>query len=314
MNGVGGESSDVVRVGPAPGLLRIDFATGALLTVPPLLWAGNAVVGRMAVGIVPPLLLNILRWSTALIIVLPFAWRSLALHRAAIRVHWKTLFLLGVLGVAAYNSLQYLGLHSSTPTNLTLIAASGPAFILAIGAQFFGEPVTPRQLVGAALSLVGVVCVLVRGEPARLAHVDFAFGDLYMLVATVSWSLYTWILRRRPPPVPPLALMAVTMFFGILGSLPFGIAEHAFGGQATIWDRRLVWILAYVAVLPSLVALFCWNRGVARTGAQLPMYFSNLTPVFTAIISATLLAESPHLYHVAALALIVVGIRFAMPR
>lgn len=293
---------------------RIDLATIVLLTVPPLLWAGNAVVGRMAIDIVPPLLLNLLRWSTALIILLPFAWRALAAHRGELRAHWRILFLLGVLGVGVYNSLQYLGLHTSTPINLTLIAASGPVFALAIGVLFFGEAITPRQAFGAALSLAGVVCVLLRGDALRLANIDFALGDVYMLVATASWALYTWLLRRRPPPVPPLALMAATMFFGIVGSLPFAVAEHVFGSQATAWDHRLLLVLAYVAVLPSLVALFCWNRGVARAGAQLPMVFANLTPVFTAVISAALLAEPPRLYHLAALALIILGIRFAMPR
>ena len=56
---------------------RLTLPTALLLTVPPMLWAGNAVVGRLVAPLVPPLTLNFLRWGLAFLLLLPFAWRLL---------------------------------------------------------------------------------------------------------------------------------------------------------------------------------------------------------------------------------------------
>jgi len=125
------------------------------MTTPPLLWAGNAVVGRLMAGQVPPLTLNLIRWVLAALILLPLAWPAL-LPLSRITARWPHLLLIGVLGVGAFNSLQYLALVTSSPINVTLVAASMPVWMLAVGALCFGAKPTGRQLAGAALGLAGV--------------------------------------------------------------------------------------------------------------------------------------------------------------
>ena len=175
-------------------MTRLTPRLALLMTLPPALWAGNAVVGRLLVGHVPPLTLNFLRWALALGLLLPFGWRVLRapgtlLERA------PQLLLLGTLGVGAYNALQYLALVSTTPINVTLIAASMPVWMLAIGAAVYGVHPTPRQLLGALLSLAGVALVIARGDPAALARVQLVRGDLYILAAIVAWAFYSWMLE-----------------------------------------------------------------------------------------------------------------------
>src|SRR5688572_4560806 len=86
-----------------------------LLTLPPLLWAGNAVVGRMLVQEVPPLTLNMLRWLLVLAVLLAVGWPLLATAQARRELleRWRPLAVLGLLGVASYNALQYLALTTS---------------------------------------------------------------------------------------------------------------------------------------------------------------------------------------------------------
>jgi len=153
-----------------------------LLTLPPLLWAGNSVVGRLLVGQVPPLTLNFLRWVLTLAVLLPLAWRALV-PLSRIRERWPYLMTIGVLGVGAYNSLQYLALVTSTPLNVTLVASSMPVWTLLVGALFYGEKPTARQLAGGAMGLVGVALVVSRGSWQTLSTVRFVPGDLYILVA-----------------------------------------------------------------------------------------------------------------------------------
>lgn len=290
-----------------------------LMTLPPLLWAGNAVVGRLMVGQVPPLMLNALRWAIALAILLPLAWPAIATReaRAALRARWKPLALLGLLGVGAYNALQYLALTTSTPLNVTLIAASMPVGMLAVGALVYGQRATRREMLGAALSLAGVAVVLSRGDLAQLAAVRFVHGDLLMLAAMLAWAFYSWQLARphpllsgdKRPPWDWAGFLFAQMIFGVGFGSAAALGEAVLMPSAKLqWSPQVFAALAYVAVFPSLIAYRCWGLGVAAAGPAVAAFFSNLTPVFAAVLSAALLGEAPRAYHAVAFALIVAGI------
>jgi drug/metabolite transporter (DMT)-like permease len=286
-------------------------STAALLILPPLLWAGNAVIARALVGHFPPLALSFWRWALAFVVLAPFALRGIWNHRETVRRHWPVLAWTALLGVGCYNSLQYLALQTSTAVNATLIAASAPVTTLLVGAAFFGSQVSRRQWLGAAVSIAGVLWVIVRGEPAHLVRLQLAGGDLIMLIATLAWSVYTWLLRTRRPPLPLNVFLALQIGLGTLMILPFYLLEWAIAQQVPAPTAANLAALAYVALLPSLAAYYCWDRGVARAGAVLPMYFVNLTPVFAGILSYLVLAEPVGAYHVAGGALIIAGIHLA---
>lgn len=293
---------------------RIDPRTALVLTLPPLLWAGNAVFARLLVGQVPPLALSLARWVIALAIFLPFTWSALRTHSAALRAQWKDVALIGVLGVGCYNSFQYVAVQTSTAVNVTLIAASTPVFVLATGALFFGEPTRRAQWIGACVSLAGVLAVLARGDPANLLALSFVPGDLIMLAANLTWTLYTWLLRTRRPRLPFAPFLAAQMAFGVIAIAPFTIAESALGAAPIHWSPTVVAVMLYVALLPSIVAYAVWDHGVARVGAVIPVYFANLTPVAAGILSTLVLGELPRGYHLAGLLLIVAGIHLASRR
>jgi drug/metabolite transporter (DMT)-like permease len=290
---------------------RISASTAALLVAPPLFWAGNAVVARALVGDFPPLALSFARWALALLLVLPFALRGLQAAWPQFRGQWRLMFAISALGVGCYNSLQYVALQTSTAVNATLIGASAPVLTLIVGAAFFATPVRRRQWIGAALSLLGVLLVIARGDALNLARLQLDRGDLIMLVATLTWSLYTWLLRTRRPSVPATAFLALQIALGALMILPFAIAEYLWTGKMAAPTPSNLAALLYVALLPSLVAYFCWDRGVARAGAIVPMYFVNLTPVFAGLLSFFILGEPIGVYHVIGGGLIVAGIHLA---
>ncbi len=291
---------------------RFDATTLALLVLPPLFWAGNAVVGRYAAGLIAPMALNALRWLLAGLLLLPFVWRDLRPHAAVMRREWLVIAVLGVCGMGTYNALQYLALTTSTAPNVTLIAASAPIFALGFGALFFGQRIDRRRSLGAAVSIVGVLLVLVHGDFARLLTLTFVPGDLFMLVASALWSVYTWLLRTRRPPLPPMVLLFAQIALGSIFCVACALVEWQVFGKMSRFDTpAAAWVLAYVAVLPSLVGYLMWDRGVARTGATLPIFFANLAPVFAAILSALLLSEWPQWYHAAGLAFILLGIHLA---
>jgi drug/metabolite transporter (DMT)-like permease len=290
---------------------RLTLSSALLLTVPPMLWAGNAVVGRLMVPLVAPMALNFLRWLLAFVLLLPFAWRFLA-RSSPLWTHLRRFGVLGLVGIGSYNALQYLAVRTSTPINVTLVASSMPFFMLGFGTLFFGQRITGRQLTGVALSIAGVLVVLCRGDAAQLARVRFVPGDLYMLLATASWSLYSWLLTRPGDP-PELrrdwaGFLMAQLVPGLAWSALFAGAEQLIGAQPTHWGWPLAAALAYVAIGPALVAYRCWGLGVQRVGPTISAFFSNLTPLFAALLSAAFLGEPPHLFHALAFVLIVAGI------
>lgn len=290
---------------------RLTPSTALLLAIPPLLWAGNAVVGRLVNDLVPPVTLNFMRWALAFVLMLPLA--AWVLRRGSgLWSHWRRYALLGLLGVGCYNALQYLALKTSTPLNVTLVAASSPVWMLGIGALWFGQAVTGRQVLGAILSIAGVLVVLARGEWALLLAVRLVPGDVYVLLATAAWAVYSWLLVR--PGDPPAiradwaAFLMAQIVFGLGWSGLFSAGEWALTDARIQWGWPLAAALLFIAVGPAIIAYRCWGLGVQRAGPSVAGFFANLTPLFAAVMSAAFLRELPQLYHGVAFALIVGGI------
>jgi drug/metabolite transporter (DMT)-like permease len=281
---------------------KLSPSTILLLTVPPLLWAGNAIVGRLVREAVPPMTLNLLRWAIALLILLPLGHAMFRSGSGALR-NWRRYALLGLVGIGMYNSLQYLALQSSTPINVTLVASGMPVWMMLVGRLFFGAPVRRWQVAGAALSIVGVLVVLCRGDVHQLLGLRLVAGDLYMILATIAWSFYSWMLLQ-PKDEPGLrgdwaAFLATQVTYGLLWSGLFTGIEWSVGAPAIAWSGKLAAALLFVAVGPAVLAYALPGIGA---------FFVNLTPLFAALLSSAFLGELPHAYHVLAFALIVGGI------
>ncbi len=290
---------------------RLTLPTALLLTVPPLMWAGNAVVGRVVVDLIAPMTLNFFRWAIAFLMLLPFAWQVLRANSSLWR-NWRRYATLGLLGVGCYNALQYLALHTSTPLNVTLVAASMPMWMLAIGALFFGQRIKRMQAVGAVLSMAGVLVVLSRGQLDMLAKVQFVPGDFYVVLASIAWAFYSWLLAQ-PKDAPEIrqdwaAFLMAQMVFGLGWSGLLAGGEWTLTSATITWGWPLAAALLYVSVGPALLAYRSWGLGVQRVGPAIAGFFSNLTPLIAAVLSAAFLGELPHLYHVAAFVLIAGGI------
>lgn len=290
-----------------------------MLLAPPMLWAGNAVVGRWAATAIGPLWLNGFRWLVAFFLLLPFGWRALATPsaRAAVLARWPYLAALGLLGIGTYNALNYMALRTSTPVNVTLIASSLPVWSLLVGRLFFHVRPSRRQLAGAALSLAGVAVVLSHGDAASLIRIHFLEGDLLMLAAVFGWAVYSWLLARPPAAMigerrPDwnwagfLLAQCLYGFLWIIGSV--GIAEAVAPTPPIAWSGGLLAAILFVAAGPSVVAYWAWGQAVARAGPAMAAIFNNLTPLFTALLAAALIGEGPMPYHGVAFFLLVAGI------
>lgn len=289
----------------------LSLGTVTLLTIPPMLWAGNAIVGRLIYQAIPPTTLNLLRWSLAFFLLLPFAYpifkSGSSLWRDA-----KHYLMLGLLGIGLYNALQYLALQSSTPINVTLVASGMPIWMLLVGATFFGTCINKKQIAGALLSVLGVVLVLSRGSLQQLLAFQLVLGDLLMIAATIAWSFYSWLLndktRFNDMRKDWSHFLLAQISYGLIWSALFAGTEWALIDYHINWSWNLIATICFVAIGPAIIAFRCWGAGVQHAGPNVASFFVNLTPIFTALLSSAILGELPHWYHFVAFGLIVAGI------
>ena len=279
-----------------------------LICLPPLFWAGNAIAGRMAIGVMPPLQLAAWRWALALVLLAPWVAARIWRDRQRLAGQGWVLFGLSLCSVTFYNSFLYMALTATTALNATLITASLPIGIMGLSRLWLKTPIGRAQAWGILVSTVGVVLVIARGEPLALLALRFHSSDLWLLAAVASWSFYSVLLRRHPTGLDGMSLLGIQVAIGFVLILPlagleiFQIGVHWPHGTAA-WG-----LIAYVAVFPSLLAYGLWNYGVAQLGPNLAGLYSNLIPVFTAFLGVVVLGEPLMWFHLVALAFILGGI------
>jgi drug/metabolite transporter (DMT)-like permease len=276
-----------------------------LTAVAPLCWGGNIVLGRGMADIIPPVSFAFWRWMIAFLILLPFTWRTARQDWSRVVKSWKIMCVLSILGVSFFNTMLYTAVHTTTAINGAMIQTAMPAVIILATLVMFREKVSALQIMGVAICILGAFIVILRGRWDTLLGMSFASGDILMMGAVILYALYSALLRRRPA-VHPLSFLLYTFGLGILFLLPLYIWELA--GSATMnLNHRVILSILYVAVFPSIVAYFCWNRGVEVLGANRTGLFINLIPVFASVLAILFLGESLQAFHFFGMSLIFGG-------
>lgn len=277
-----------------------------LLTLTALMWGGNAVAGRLAIGEISPMVLTTLRWIAVVLLMAVVARRKVAADWPQLRVRLPFVAALGALGFTAFNALFYVAAHSTAAINLGIIQGAVPVLVLLGALLFYGTPVRPIQILGVLVTLVGVAVIAARGEFARLTALEFNEGDLLMLFACLLYAGYTVALRSRPN-VSGLAMFTVMAGAAFVTSLPL-LALEIWLGQVR-WPSLAGWgIVAFVTIFPSFLAQVFFMRGVELIGPGRAGVFVNLVPVFAAALGVMVLGEEFVWFHGLALAFVLLGI------
>ncbi|WP_437602460.1 DMT family transporter [Sorangium sp. So ce590] len=281
-----------------------------LLFVTPALFTANMVLARATADFIPPVALAELRWLGVVLVLLPFCGRELWRGRASLRRDWARYALLGLLGMGICGAGVYHGAASTTATNIGLIYAASPVIILLLSRAMFGDRLSRRQGLGAGLALTGVLVIVLRGDPAALLALSFSTGDLVILVAAISWALYTVLLKRWPDPLGVSARLTAIALAGVIVLLPLLGWELATRGPPD-FDLRTVAAVLTLVLVPGVGAYATYgyitqHLGPSRTGLLLYM-----SPVYTAVMAWMLLGEAFALHHWLGAALVLPGLFFA---
>ena len=277
----------------------------ALLTIAPLCWAGNVVVARGIVDPFPPVSLAFWRWSLATMILLPFAGKQAVHDWKTVLTHWKVMALLSITGISVFNTLLYASVQTTTAINAALIQTVMPAVIIIFSLLIFKEKIRVVQTIGVAVSMAGALVVIMRGQLSNVLQLAFVQGDLLMFLAIFFYALYSVFLKKRPA-MHPLSFLFYIMAMGSLGLLPVYIWERL-GSETLGLDATFLFSILYFALFPSLVAYFCWNKGVALMGPNRAGLFINLVPIFASFMAVIWLQETLEWFHLGGLLLVITG-------
>lgn len=295
---------------PAPSFFARIFGNAYLLLVlTALFWAGNTIAGRAMAGTVPPLTLAWLRWMIAAAIILPLAWPHLKRDWSVIRRHWPILALLGTLGAAIFISLYYTGLTMTTALNALIINSAVPILIPLAVFVLYRETLNRWQALGICLSLMGVIAVITKGDPAILIQLDLNRGDLFVLAAMCVFSIYTALLRKQPK-MHWISFGACCFTVASIVTFPLFLSE-VFRGKLIDPTPGAFLAILYVGTLPSVVAQIMYIRGVELIGGSRAGAFLHLIPLFGALLAVIFLGEELQLFHLVGFGLIICGVWMA---
>lgn len=292
------------------GRWRIFDRPTLLLCLAYLFWSGNVVVGRAVVGELPPIALAFWRWVLGFLILLPFVARSLP---ADLRVFLSApgiVVFLSFVGITLFNTVLYIGLTETTAVNASLIQPLMPAVIVILSFLFFRDRFGLIQSLGLCVSFLGAVLVVVRGDFDVLLAFRPNVGDIWIFAGLFIYGVYTVWLRRKPA-MTALGFVAMTFFLGAVMLLPAYLIERAMETPPPITVNTIAAVL-YVAIFPTILAFFFFNRGVELAGANRSALLYPLIPLFGSTMAVLFLGETVAWFHGAGMILILGGIYLAM--
>lgn len=269
----------------------MKFPPQALLVFATLLWGGNFVIGRAVAGDIPPITFAFLRWLVAFIIFLPIAYHRTKNEWPMLKQNFGAVILLALTGVAAFNTLVYIGLHYTTSINASLMNSTTPIMIYILSFLLLKERLTSFQAIGTLVSLTGVLFIISGGSLESLLAFSFNKGDLIVLAAVFCWSVYSLLIKKYAGKLPGYSTFLVTIAIGALMLLPFTTYELLTTPQTIEWSISTISAILYVGIVASIVAFLSWNTGVIALGANKAGIYLNFIPVFATIFAVIFLNE-----------------------
>jgi drug/metabolite transporter (DMT)-like permease len=303
----------VSSVGDLQPNLQISPLSWLLIFLIPIFWSVNYLVGRAAPALIAPHALAFTRWILAAMILGVFAWRELVQKRHLIwqeRWHFLTF---GMLGMWICGAWLYIAARTTSATNIALIYALSPVFIVLGAALVLHEPMRKRQWLGVLLAMLGLVHVVIQGAWPAIAQTQFVAGDWWVLACAVAWAIYSLLLKRWPSPFSPLARLVLIAVAGSIFMLPLAVIE-AWSGlpyTQTVWGWQTTGLIVSAAIFPGAAAYFCYALLQKRIGAARTAVVLYLGPLYAAATAWFALGEPLHVYHAIGAAIILPGIYLA---
>jgi drug/metabolite transporter (DMT)-like permease len=271
------------------------------------IWSGNFIIARGLNDAIPPISLAFWRWAAAVAVFLPFSLKPLIRERHVLNAHLPFLSITAFLGVTLFNTLIYVAADSSTAINISLICLTFPIFMILLSRIFLGETLGAARAAGIVVTLSGVALLISGGDPSRLFGLSFSRGDFWALAASVTFAVYSILLKRIPKDLSVWSFQLSSFILGLLFLFPFFIWERAVTAPPQ-WSAENLFSIFYLGAFASVAAFVLWNKAVASIGPTKAGMVYYTLPLFTAVLARIFLNETMGAAHALSMCLIVAGI------
>jgi len=288
--------------------LSKKYSAYLLLVLATLFWSGNFIVGKFATLFqIPPLTLNVFRWISVWLILMPFTYKEIYNNLPIIKKNWLVISFMGVITISTFNSVVYFALNYTQVINAVLVLAAIPAATIIFSALMKIERTNIFQLFGLFLSIIGIGSIISNGDIQKILSLSFNKGDLWMLVCVFTWALYSTLLKKNKFKFSQFSLIQLMVSVGILFLIPQFFYEQSIGLEVN-FNKAFFLILFYVVIFPAIAAYYCWQKGVQIIGPNRASMFIQLMPLFSAVMAIIIFNEKFELYHFVGATFIVSGI------
>ena len=285
-----------------------NYLAYGLLILATLFWSGNFIVGKFAYLFqIPPLTLNVLRWATVWLILMPFTYKEIKNNLPSIKKNWFVISFMGVITISTFNSVVYYALNYTKVINSVLVLAAIPAATIIFSSLMKVEKTNIFQLLGLFLSIIGIGSIISYGDIQKIISLSFNKGDLWMIVCVITWALYSTLLKKNKFKFSQFTLIQLMVSAGLLFLIPQLFYEKSIGLEVN-FNKAFFSILFYVVVFPAIAAYYFWQKGIEIIGPNRASMFIQLMPLFSAVMAIIIFNEKFELYHFAGATFIVLGI------
>ena len=288
--------------------MNVNFKAYLMLILCAFFWSGNFIVGKFATLYeVPPLTLNFFRWLIVWTILIPFTFRDILKNIKLIKKKFYPLLLMSITSISVFNSVVYYSLNFTQVLNGALMISIIPVLIVFISFIFKTEKINFSQIFGLLLSITGVLTIITRLDFAKLINLDLNKGDLWLLVAMLSWAIYSTMLITHKTGLKYLSFMTVIVSIGLIFLFPQFLFE--FNNHKVIkFNIPVILITSYVVFFAGIGSYVLWNKAVVIAGPNKAGIFLHLMPVFSSFMAIFLLNEKLMNFHIIGAIIIITGI------
>jgi len=295
-------------------LISKDKTAYIFLIFATLFWSGNFIVGKAAsLYEIPPFTLNFYRWTFAWLILAPFTLKEIFQKIEYILENLKLILILGITSITIFNSIVYYSLNFTQVINGVLMISTIPVMIIFFSWIFKIEKTNFYQILGVIFSLLGVMVIVTKADLDKLLNLNFNKGDLWMVVAMLSWAMYSALLRKKKFELSQISLLQTIISAGLILLLPAYLIEMSLGYRLNI-HLPFILTLSYVVLFPGLASFFFWIKGISIIGSNRSGIFLHLMPIFSTIMAILIFKEKFMVFHFIGAVLIITGVFLSSKR
>lgn len=283
-----------------------------LLALCVLFWSANFILGRYLHEELQPITLAFYRWLGVFICLFPFLIIHFKPIIQALKEEFFYLLILSVLSVSCFNTFLYMGLQETLATNALLINSVFPILVLILGFIILKDKISRFQIMGIALSTLGVLFIVLKGDFNQISKFQLNHGDLFVMLSSFSWALYSVLLRYKRVALTPIQFLTTTVTLGFIVLIPFYFILTKDLQSDWVHVNNNMEFIAFIILFPSILSFLFWNRGILQIGAEKTGQFTHLMPLFGATLAFLFLNEMPKSYHVVGTVFIFSGIYFSL--